>query len=152
MSKRPGDPGYAPGWCVNYRYQPGKRGAEQTCEAGVNYQELAGGGEGFGGRVPCYLKDDGSIRNTNAVECAHFRPPTAQEIADHEVWIKARMDMLGVVMMTIRPWRDAHRHHDFAETVDCPACKTGQLHLSIARYNGHVHGKCSTEGCVSWME
>lgn len=37
------------------------------------------------------------------------------------------------------------------EVVECPACK-GRLHLSIAAYNGHVHGKCETDGCVAWME
>jgi len=38
-----------------------------------------------------------------------------------------------------------------SEVVECPACK-GRLHLSQAAYNGHVHGKCETDGCVSWME
>ncbi len=35
--------------------------------------------------------------------------------------------------------------------VECPCCKS-RLHLSQSSYNGHVHGKCETEGCVSWME
>lgn len=28
----------------------------------------------------------------------------------------------------------------------------GKLHLSQSSYNGHVHGKCETPDCVSWME
>jgi hypothetical protein len=38
-----------------------------------------------------------------------------------------------------------------AEIIECPACK-GRLHLSQAASNGHVHGKCETADCVSWME
>jgi hypothetical protein len=36
--------------------------------------------------------------------------------------------------------------------MDCPVCKTGKLKYSRAGYNGHVHGRCSTNGCVAWME
>ena len=36
--------------------------------------------------------------------------------------------------------------------MDCPICKTGKLRYSRAAYNGHVHAKCSTNGCVAWME
>jgi hypothetical protein len=34
---------------------------------------------------------------------------------------------------------------------ECPVCK-GRLRLSHAAYNGHVHGRCETEGCLAWME
>jgi hypothetical protein len=30
--------------------------------------------------------------------------------------------------------------------------RLGWLHLSQSAYNGHVHGKCETDDCVSWME
>lgn len=40
---------------------------------------------------------------------------------------------------------------DRREVVKCPVCK-GKLHLSQSSYNGHVHGKCETKGCLSWME
>lgn len=40
---------------------------------------------------------------------------------------------------------------DRYEVLECPVCK-GKLHLSQSSYNGHVHGKCETEQCVSWME
>jgi len=36
--------------------------------------------------------------------------------------------------------------------VPCEACGKGEIHLSMSAYNGHVHGQCTTEGCVSWME
>ena len=36
--------------------------------------------------------------------------------------------------------------------VDCPCCEGGKLQYSVASYNGHMHGRCTTKGCVSWME
>ena len=36
--------------------------------------------------------------------------------------------------------------------IECPICKTGKLHFSVARSNGHVHAQCTTRLCVSWME
>lgn len=34
----------------------------------------------------------------------------------------------------------------------CPICTTGELSYSRSTYNGHVHARCSTAGCVAWME
>lgn len=34
----------------------------------------------------------------------------------------------------------------------CPICKRGTLYYSVASLNGHIWGKCSTDGCVSWMQ
>lgn len=34
----------------------------------------------------------------------------------------------------------------------CPCCKDGILRYSIAAYNGHIWGKCSTTGCAQWIE
>jgi hypothetical protein len=35
--------------------------------------------------------------------------------------------------------------------IDCPVCEKGKLKFSRAS-NGHVHAKCKTQECVSWME
>ena len=35
-------------------------------------------------------------------------------------------------------------------SVQCPHCP-GRVHYAVAR-NGHVHARCTTEGCVAWME
>ena len=34
----------------------------------------------------------------------------------------------------------------------CPACGTGTFHWSIAGYNGHMRGQCTTKGCVNFIE
>lgn len=37
------------------------------------------------------------------------------------------------------------------EVVVCPVCQ-GKLHLFQSSYNGHVHARCETKDCVSFME
>lgn len=39
-----------------------------------------------------------------------------------------------------------------AGVMACPICQTGKLKYSRSTYNGHVHARCSTAGCVAWME
>lgn len=146
MSKRPGDPGYAAGWCIHFR----SMGHHETCEQGVNYDALAGGRQGSFSRLPCFIQTPDPHAETR-VACEHFRAPTPDEIDAHETWVETRMDVLRAVMVGIKPWRDAHKGQSASEIVECPACK-GRLHLSISRYNGHVHGACETQGCASWME
>lgn len=140
MAKRQGDPGYADGWCIHYAY---RRSGPQVCEAGVEYSTFRPG------NFPCYL--DKGIPKPDSDSCDKLRLPTSEEIAAHELWLSGRIGMLGTVMTAIALWRKAHKGRNHAETVECPVCK-GNLYLSIAAYNGHVHGACETKGCVSWME
>jgi hypothetical protein len=41
--------------------------------------------------------------------------------------------------------------HGGQSTMACPICK-GTLHYSVASVNGHLWGRCATDGCVSWMQ
>ena len=34
----------------------------------------------------------------------------------------------------------------------CTACLDGTICYSVAKSNGHMHGRCTTSGCVCWME
>ncbi len=145
MSKRPNDPGYPDGWCIHYRSSHGGQ-TFTDCEAGVPFEKWDG--TKFAVR-PCFL--DKGHSKPDAMPCEHLRIPTTEEIAAHETWIEGRINVLGTVMKSIRPWRNAHKGQSAREVVECPACK-GRLHLSISSYNGHVHGGCETDGCVSWME
>lgn len=149
MAKRPGDPAYAAGWCIHYRGITGSRGESvTTCEKGISYEcwrtkETAP-------HQPCFLDDKGHSK-PGALYCQELRRPTPEEISAHETWAEDRMNRTIAVMNGIAGWRKAHKGKSASEVVECPACK-GRLHLSIAAYNGHVHGRCETEGCVSWME
>jgi hypothetical protein len=150
MSKRPGDPGYAAGWCIHYRYNRDvKKPEDDTCEAGVRYDQFRGDGKSFKTQ-PCFLDELGRSK-PDALPCMAIRRPTTEEIAVHEKWLEGRMNQMGVVMKGIQPWRRAHKGKSAQEVVECPCCH-GRLHLSIAAYNGHVHGRCETDGCVTWME
>ena len=43
-------------------------------------------------------------------------------------------------------------YYSGAGEMTCPVCNIGKLRYSRSSYNGHVHGRCLTAGCVSWME
>lgn len=142
MSKRQGDPGYAPGWCIHFR----SMGRHDTCEKGVPYNSFKKEDRTLQ-RCPCYnTKGDKAF-------CEHRRLPTKQEIAAHEEWQAKSFNKLATVLEAIRPWRMKWSREgiNYQETIECPLCK-GRLYLTISGCNGHIHGRCHTEGCVAWME
>lgn len=51
-----------------------------------------------------------------------------------------------------RWYKPQDNYYSGAGEMACPVCKTGKLQYSRSSYNGHVHGKCETPGCVAWME
>lgn len=148
MSATRNTPGHRAGWCVHYRALM----HHDTCAAGVNYAQLRGDTRGPAiNLLPCFIDKPGEPPKER-VKCEHFRAPTPEEIAEHKAWFDARMNKMAVVFEVIMPWRAKHKGKSHAEVIDCPACKTGRLHLSIAASNGHVHGQCTTPDCVHWME
>ena len=150
MSKTRKNPGQRAGWCVHYCASPTMQAKDQTwkCGAGVDLHK-AWDGVKFDER-PCFLDKKGNP-NPGALPCEDLLRPTPEEIALAEAHTKECMDRMMVVLGGIADWRVKHKGKSHAEVVVCPAC-SGRLHLSIAAYNGHVHGKCETSGCVSWME
>jgi hypothetical protein len=156
MSKRPGDPGYAAGWCVHYGFD--RKQSKSICEAGLDPERFRTSGQWVrqeGGPSlmdvqPCFLTDAGESK-PGALPCECLRRPTPREIAEHNDWQNGRVERLGKVMEFIAPWRKRHKGKSAAEVVGCPICH-GRLHIQIAAYNGHVRGKCATPGCVEWVE
>jgi hypothetical protein len=121
-------------------------GSYDTCSAGVPYSSLPQ----LFDEKPCFLTKTGESK-PGAGHCPQMRRPTPDEIEAREEWQKQRMETLFTVLQGIGEWRAKHEGKSHSDVVECPACK-GRLHLSIAAYNGHVHGKCETDGCVAWME
>lgn len=39
-----------------------------------------------------------------------------------------------------------------AGVMECPVCRAGKLKYHRSVFNGHVHARCSTDGCVAWDE
>lgn len=74
----------------------------------------------------------------------------AEERADAMMKSLLRMELAASVIKKWRTWTKTNKVGK-TEVIECPACK-GRLLLSQSAYNGHVHGKCETEDCLSWME
>ncbi|WP_415912430.1 hypothetical protein [Neptuniibacter sp. QD37_11] len=115
------------------------------CEAGVNYRELVGGEiAGWVKRRPC------DPSNETDIKCDKFEPRTAEEVAQAERERQIFRQHAEHLMMLI-PEVKAKLAGGGNDTLECPVCK-GKLHVSVSSHNGHCHGSCETEGCLSWME
>ncbi len=82
--------------------------------------------------------------------CPHWIRRTREMGEKRADAMEMAMKQMEVVMPVVDEWR---KKEPFGkqEVIECPMCK-GRLHLSQSSYNGHVHGKCETADCVSWME
>lgn len=110
--------------------------------------------------------------------CAQCRFPTPEEIKAHDEELNGEISKMIVAHNAIveelnRRLKagdgyvklNQRTHSDFeddeavskdyvsgAGVMDCPVCKSGKLQYSCASVNGHVHARCSTAGCVAWMQ
>lgn len=125
---------------------------KECCKAGVNYAELTGGRvSGWGMMLPCWTSTLDTQKNYEKVLCEKFQAPTEAQLKQGEDEIKSMISRVGIVMRAIASWRKELPIGKY-KSMDCPTGCGGTLHLSQAACNGHVHGSCSTEGCVRWME
>lgn len=120
--------------------------AMQPCAAGVVLNELTGREPGCGLKKPCSWLDDGE-----PVECKHFQPTPIEQLIADDGEMDASLARFMLVGPLVRKIKEQHKGKSWSGVEECPACK-GELHISHAASNGHVHGRCDTEGCLSWME
>lgn len=113
----------------------------KTCEIGIDYESIK---DKSGGPFKWICCDADSC-----VPCASFEPYTDEEIAERERWLADRLKNMVAAMKEIK--RINGKRRGIRGAIDCPKCG-GKLHYSISSYNGHTHGKCETQGCVSWMQ
>lgn len=117
------------------------------CKLGVNYKALAGGVVGYGAHIPCTGRT--SICKDPIAKCDKIETYTVEE---EKAWKKELDEEFKFMNAAIK----AIREHDKANQdksprlIECPKCK-GDLRYSIAKLNGHIWGKCETEGCLQWM-
>jgi hypothetical protein len=137
------------------------------CLAGVAYRDVVTDPDdnlGIAFRYPCtdMARIYGAKRGTSMSEtqaanyarrgtCAKFEEPTDEEIAAYEARIEERHKQFMLALPLIDRIKKEHKGATWQGVETCPACG-GKLHLSHSGYNGHVWGKCETEGCLSWME
>ena len=121
-----------------------------ACKAGVIYQQLMGGGPGWAAHMPCF-KDEQS-----PVQCSQAKFPTPEEAAAE---VEESDRQLEAVMKARTACAEDAARHGWgkgkvagAAIIKCPICREGSLRYTVASVNGHIHGKCSTPDCVSWME
>jgi hypothetical protein len=132
-------------FCNHYRAMHGNT----TCKVGVAFDDFKGGA--FDQR-PCFC-NPGATPNPG---CSLQEMPTPEQLAAEEAEMNARFEKIGKARKAIvenlgGPWKRGKP--SVAGVIDCPACgKEQSLQFSCSGYNGHVHAKCKTEGCVSWME
>lgn len=87
-----------------------------------------------------------------AKPCPFYEEPTDEQVQADREKTEAGMNRVFAAIRVAGEWRVKPKPAtDRREVVECPVCK-GRLHLSQSSYNGHVHGRCETDGCVSWME
>lgn len=73
-----------------------------------------------------------------------------------EAELKIHCDNIGkareaIVAACGGPWKKGRAGK--TGQIDCPVCgQPAALRFSLAGYNGHVHARCFTPDCVSWME
>lgn len=132
-------------FCNHYRAMS----EHTTCAAGIAYETFKG--IPFDKR-PCFDRRDGAER----LSCGKLEMPTPEQVAQEEAEIEARIKHLGEARKAIveslgGPWKRGMPGSQ--GVVDCPVCKGEKtLHFSRAGYNGHIHARCKTSECVSWME
>lgn len=122
------------------------------CAGGVNMRELVGGPDfGWATRIPCLLMD---AENCTVV-CDKRKLPTREEAEAKVTRSEERHERVMKVLTGTHEHAKAQgygRSKGGKDSLPCPSGCGGTVHYSVASLNGHIWGKCTTEGCVSWME
>jgi hypothetical protein len=117
----------------------------ECCDAGVNYMELKGDAAGVLFDVlPCFGK---AMKRDKP--CAKRLLPTLEQVNAWKQYTNARLvhtlEAIGIITEQNKTDKKGRG------LVVCPACG-GNLHYTVAGYNGHVHGSCETQECLQWMQ
>ncbi len=122
----------------------------RCCDAGVVYLTVKSTDESRKGfdRFPCFREGEG-------VPCEKRHFPTAEEVAAEVAEHNASWERLKLGIAAAgddAKKRGLGKGKGGAGVTTCPVCKTGELHYTVAGYNGHMWGRCSTKDCVSWAQ
>jgi len=132
----------------------GKREGRGFCAAGVFYNDV----KKTGARMialPCFPPEPDNMPADGVwPQCPKqsFKTPDELDAESKEIEEAAGRSIkrLTVVIPAIQKAADGKR--GVGGTMPCPVCKTGTLGWSVAGYNGHIHARCSTADCVSFMQ
>ena len=120
----------------------------KKCKAEIDYRQLVGGPDlGWMARLPCI--SNSPLRKQPLAKCNNFYPYSEDEILQQEKEMQERIMFLDKAFGDIKKY--AKDKNINGGIINCPKC-TGPLHFSIAKINGHIWGRCETEGCLQWMQ
>ncbi len=117
------------------------------CKAGIAYEQ-----SGDQRAMPCIPRH---INGRAAWPCDLFEIMSLQ---DAEKEADERIVSMNRGIVARHAAKDDAKANGFMKgkggygAIKCPCCEHGELRYSVASYNGHMHGRCTTQGCVAWME
>jgi hypothetical protein len=116
----------------------------KVCEAGVNYDDVV--------PIPCIGRIGAEVEPAKCDKKSCWTREEAIQI-DKERGESTRRFMLALGAASADAKAKGYKAgHGGKDSLPCPVCKTGTLHYSVASYNGHLWGQCTTQGCVAWMQ
>jgi hypothetical protein len=115
---------------------------EKACKVGITFEALRTKHGSFL-NWPCMAGRDSN--------CDKAEWLTPKEVAENDAAFNKQIAKTMKGIRAAAEFRAANKGRSNQDTVKCPECG-GQLHLTIAACNGHVHGKCETPNCIAWME
>ena len=132
--------------CKHYRAMA----EHKTCGSGVDY---AGLGPASISTLPCFWRRRDSATPPTLCHLAEY--PTEDEIAAEDAehaaaFARVTKARAAIVNHLGGPWKKGVV--GAGGSIDCPSCNGGILHFMRSGYNGHIHARCNTAGCVNWME
>jgi hypothetical protein len=113
------------------------------CHAGVEYESVSTAHPFTIKTLPCFT-------DQAAIPCEKRHFPTLEECEAREREVKESFQRIVKARAAIVA--DTGGKRGVAGSIGCPVCLDGLLRYSVAGVNGHIHARCSTESCVSWME
>ena len=137
----------------------------QCCEAGIRYDDVRAKNDPptpyisrgiqytANSSMPCWV--DSPDMNAQNLDCPKRSLFTREEAEADERQMHESFTRIATGRKAIMEFlkEKGELKRDVAGKIPCPNCKTGSLHFRRAgAYNGHIHAKCTTEGCCAWME
>lgn len=88
--------------------------------------------------------------------CEPMRREYAKDLKERADALDAMMEKVetvrAAIVAKIGPWSKQMRTGSAGQLKPCPACNKGTVAFSRAGSNGHIHARCTTPRCVSWVE
>jgi hypothetical protein len=116
----------------------------KVCKAGVNYDDVV--------PIPCIGLDNTTVKQAVCEKKSCWTREEAIGIEKEKAESMKRFFLALGAASDDAEAKGYKKGNGGKDSLPCPVCKTGTLHYSVASYNGHLWGQCTTKDCVSWMQ